>query len=246
MHALARMSQETGEERYLRWAVDLAAVAHQFFTYEVFPGGPKRMVWKMSIDLSRPMVNSMGHHDPLDGLITCLELRVLQESPAAGPDLDAAIVDFTQMCQRGRWATDDPLGIGGLLDDAVRLAHLVVRRGIEQRDLLVQLLEDVRSSLAVFAGSRPWEQPPERRLPFRELGLSIGLHGVPRIAELTSQDRDLADLTRGLLGYQPLAERIESLWSRPVHQNCRTWTEHGDINTVMLATSLAPEGYLGL
>jgi hypothetical protein len=29
----------------------------------------------MSIDLSRPLVDSRGQHDPLDGLVTCLELR---------------------------------------------------------------------------------------------------------------------------------------------------------------------------
>ena len=32
------------------------------------------MYWKMSIDLSRPLVASMGQHDPLDGFVTCAEL----------------------------------------------------------------------------------------------------------------------------------------------------------------------------
>ena len=38
-------------------------------------GGIPRMYWKMSIDLSRPLVDSMGQHDPLDGLISYLQLQ---------------------------------------------------------------------------------------------------------------------------------------------------------------------------
>ncbi len=33
------------------------------------------MYWKMSIDLTRPLVSSMGQHDPLDGFITYNEIK---------------------------------------------------------------------------------------------------------------------------------------------------------------------------
>jgi len=49
-----------------------------------------------------------------------------------------------------------------------------------------------------------------------------------------------------LAGYEPLAERIESFWLLPANQKANTWTEHVDINAVMLATSLGPAGYLGV
>ena len=99
MHALYRMGRETGERRYQRWAAELAATAHHAFTCEMRPGGPKRMVWKMSIDLSRPLVSSMGQHDPLDGLVTCLELQTAEGFDAEdGADLTAAIADMTEMC----------------------------------------------------------------------------------------------------------------------------------------------------
>ena len=85
----------------------------------------------MSIDLSRPLVSSMGQHDPLDGLITCLELQTAAGfDPADGTDLTVAIADLTQMCAQADWSTDDPLGIGGLLDDATRLAELIFERDI--------------------------------------------------------------------------------------------------------------------
>ena len=60
------------------------------------------MYWKMSIDLSRPLVPSMGHHDPLDGLITCHELRAaLRREPQrpAGLDLEPEIADLAAMCE---------------------------------------------------------------------------------------------------------------------------------------------------
>ena len=45
--------------------------------------------------------------------------------------------------------------------------------------------------------------------------------------------------------YLLLAERIEEFWSDPGHRRARSWIAHRDINEVMLATSLAPDGYLG-
>jgi hypothetical protein len=46
--------------------------------------------------------------------------------------------------------------------------------------------------------------------------------------------------------YVPVARAIESFWSDPAHRAGQTWKDHTDINAVMLATSLAPEGYLGI
>lgn len=247
MHALYRMAQETGEQRYQLWAIDLAVTAHRAFSYQMFPGGPKRLVWKMSIDLTRPLVSSMGQHDPLDGLITCFELQTaVGFNPDEGADLTGAIADTTEMCELARWATDDPLGIGGLLDAATRLAQLIYHSGVERRDLLLQLLVESKHSLQTFRRSQPLSRSAERRLPFRELGLSIGIHGLPRIRELTAQDRELSVVSEDLLCYQSLAEEIEAFWSDPSHRFRSTWTDHRDINTVMLATSLAPKSYLQL
>ena len=47
-----------------------------------------------------------------------------------------------------------------------------------------------------------------------------------------------------LMGYLPLVEDIEAFWLDPVNQEAETWKEHLDINMVMLATSLAPDGFL--
>lgn len=244
MRALHCMGLETGESRYQEWAEELAAAAHAAFTRQSYPGGPMRMVWKMSIDLSRPLVASMGQHDPLDGLITCLELRTAPGCEVGKRvDLTAAIADMTEMSANGHLPTDDPLGIGGLLDDANRLSRLVFENRIEQRDLLYQILVAAEFSLREFVRSFIPRRPAEQRLAFRELGLSIGIHGLEQTSHRVAQDRELKSLIDSLMLFQPLAEQIDTFWSDPACRRCLMWIEHRDINSVMLATSLAPAGY---
>ena len=45
--------------------------------------------------------------------------------------------------------------------------------------------------------------------------------------------------------YTDLRKTIENFWSDPANQT-DTWNEHRDINEVMLATSLSPDGFLVL
>jgi hypothetical protein len=253
MHALHQVSRVTADRAYRRWAIELAKTAHARFTYETSPAGPKRMYWKMSIDLSRPLVPSMGHHDPLDGLITYLEL---QERAGAGGrpaelDLGAEIRDMARLCEGKQWETDDPLGIGELLSAAHKLAHLVLIEGHEQADLLDDLLGASLVSLRSGAGTEFLRHPARYRLAFRELGLSLGLHALEKMAGLvrgTPQESAGNDRLRSrldlLIRYLPLRERIETYWIDPANRQGAGWTDHRDINMVMLATSLAPDGYL--
>jgi hypothetical protein len=41
-----------------------------------------------------------------------------------------------------------------------------------------------------------------------------------------------------------LSETIEKFWLDRKNQKASSWTEHRNINMVMLATRLAPDGYL--
>lgn len=247
MHALHRMAEATQVTSYRRWAAELAVTAHEAFTYEVSPGRPKRMVWKMSIDLRRVLVPSMGHHDPLDGLITFLELQSYKPQEVdPQTDLTPAIADLREMCKGKDWGTEDPLGIGGLLDATSRLAFLVAHRAAEDGALLHRVLADTEDSLNHFARFYPLNEPAERRLAFRELGLSIGMRSLEQLGPLIEQEPEIAPAVDRLLTYQPIAEQIEAFWSDPVRRRNPVWQEHGDINSVMLATSLAPGGYVQL
>lgn len=242
MHALSRLSRETGDGRYGTWAVELAATAHKAFVRQIYPGGPKQIVWKMSIDLSWPLVSSMGQHDALDGLITFLELQsIAAVADGLRHDLRFAIDEMNEMCAHGRWATEDPLGIGGLLDNANRLAQMIVESNLPRHELFRKLLGEAAVSLNIFSRSTLLMRPANHRLPFRELGLSIGIQGLRQIRNLIARDSTVAAICNHLLLYLPLAQQIQEFWALPEHRRCSTWNDHREINAVMLATSLMSE-----
>jgi hypothetical protein len=256
MHALHQVSSVTGDQSYNRWAVELAKAAHAGFTYTPPQGGPNRMYWKMSIDLSRPLVPAMGQHDPLDGLITYSQLQAQAKDAKApedseGLDLNVEIKGMAATCKGENWATDDPLGLGGLLCDAFRLVQMILKGAVERRELVDETLSAALLGLQSYARNNPLSLSADYRLAFRELGLSIGLHAVERLRELIGSEtrvskRAIPSRWRadGLTRYVPLAKTIEKFWLERKNRESETWTGHRDINMVMLATSLAPDGYL--
>ena len=93
MHALDQLARATREAHYNQWARELDATAFRAFTYIPAPPLPtRRMHWKMSVDLSRPLLASMGQHDPLDGYLTTLELRVTAASLAQAQGVRQQVV----------------------------------------------------------------------------------------------------------------------------------------------------------
>ena len=66
----------------------------------------------------------------------------------------------------------------------------------------------------------------------------FGLCGIPSAL--------IAALLEDIAHFQPLSDQIESFWLEPSHREFASWRDHRDINDVMLATSLAPAGYIGL
>jgi hypothetical protein len=256
MHALNCVSKATGDIKYNTWAVELAKAAHARFVYTSRYAGSKTMYWKMSIDLSRPLVSSMGQHDPLDGLVTYNELQETAAKEDEGlieKDLRTEILDMVHICQGKSWVTDDPLGIGGLLFDACRVAQLIVRGNLEQTGLLETLLESSLIGLESFVKENSLRLPASYRLAFRELGLSIGLRAVEKIRERIEQksmplrNKDsLNSLLKLLDRYAGLQEIIEKFWLKGKNRKAGGYTAHHDINEVMLATSLAPNGFLEL
>jgi len=256
MHALNCVSRDTDKGLYNQWALELAKVAHAAFTYTPSTGGAKRMVWKMSIDLSRPLVDSMGQHDPLDGLITYLQLETTAKGFSDLPkelSLKTEIEDMVVMCAGQNWATQDSLGIGGLLADAYKLVQLIEIYHLNETVRLETLLYDIEHSLQSFITNNQLNLPAEYRLAFRELGLAIGLHTISRMQKCIEKNSDnyinadqLISQLKKLSRFHRIHKFIENYWLEPEHQSIKTWQEHADINNIMLATSLAPDGYLRL
>lgn len=244
MHALDQVARWTGRAIYNGWARELAETAHAAFAYG--PPGDRRMVWKMSVDLSRPVVRSMGHHDPLDGFVTCVELDATARALGSRPNLVGESADFAGMLEEGSLTTSDPLGIGGLLVDACRLAQLDAEREAER---IRALLAAGLAGVARWVTQADLRSDAEHRLAFRELGLGIGLAA----AEMLRADpwrRSLTAAARSTLAaldeFAPLRREIDAFWLRPHHRRSATWLEHQDIDEVMLATSLLPDGFLVL
>jgi hypothetical protein len=252
MIALNRTSQTTGDPTYNRWAIELAKTAHDAFTYMSAYSGRKTLYWKMSIDLSRPLISSMGQHDPLDGFITYNQLQAVASEHQECADLNTEISDLSRICKGIDWVTDDPLGIGGLLCNAYKVARLILKKYWKRTKIVVDLLRSSQAGLESYLNMNPMQLPVKCRLAFRELGLSIGLHAVEKLRKMVSEEPDLFDnaqdmfsLIESLQQHAPLIKEIEEFWIEPTNMQTDSWTEHLDINMVMLATSLVPEGYLG-
>ena len=253
--ALDRAGRSHAAPVYGAWARELMATACEHFVYSA-PGGGLRMYWKMSIDLGRPLVASMGHHDPLDGYIRCLALRpgARDAGDDAGADAMGRCVEkFSAMIRRNALPTADPLGIGGLLMDAGVLAQLIAAGEAENDGLLAALLQAAMAGVSHYERLGELERGPAQRLAFRELGLAIGLQALEPIGRAREAApaafRDTAVLDESLAGLQErsgMGTEIERFWSQPAHQAARSWLEHEDINAVMLATSLVPGGLLEL
>jgi hypothetical protein len=202
------------------------------------------MYWKMSVDLSRPLVPSMGQHDPLDGYITCVQLEWTASKLGAvdkGPRLVAQAADFAGMIGPNL-ETTDPLGLGGLLADAWRVAQLTEEGAMEGKVLLDRLRDAAVVGLTRYEQGGELRLPASHRLAFRELGLAIGLAAVPLMRGDSAHGRQAEQLTR----FEPLRAAIEVFWLRAEHRRTSLWLEHQNINDVMLATSLVPATYLSL
>lgn len=211
MHALDQVTRHTGDPRYREWARELAQTARRAFIYQ--HANNPRMYWKMSLDLSRPLVASMGQHDPIDGYITCLQLGLPDDAEA-----------FAQMIDHRTLATTDPLGIGGLLADAYRLEQL--GKDAELKDAL---LKAAHRGLGYYLEMPDLREPADQRVAFRELGLAIGLSApVP-----------------GLKPYAVLTG-ITEFWLEQANRDNDLWRQHNDINDTMMATAIAPAGFLEL
>ena len=258
MLALEALARATGDARHLRAAIELAVRCVEAFAHGGGIRGGERLYWKMSIDLSRPLVSSMGHHDALDGLVTLERLRA-----SAGPlGLDASPLEIPigrlrAMCADGTsWVTGDPLGLGGLLGDI----SLAVRLSVEEmapRDptlerVVVDMLVDAQRGLAAFDAEQAFHGDSRDRLAFRELGLASGLRRCAGLAHLVrgnpgrlgsaAMTGAIVEKLAAIERRMPIATRLEDSWRGALAQATASWQAHRDINEVMLAEALALRG----
>ena len=234
IHSLLEMHEETGDVDYKTWAAELLLASGKFIAKV---NGQSRMFWKMSIDLSRPQVPSMGIHDPLEGLILSESLK--NEVPELASPLKRLASDFENISQNRVWKTNDTLGIGGLLLNSVKAAECSVNnKSIPEVMDPEKLLGDCLSGLRNLENSKELSFTSARRLAFRECGLSLALRVLfGRRTIFEQQDISL----KAFEEYLPLAREIEDFWLKPKNQDSVLWKKHPDINAVSLAASIVSE-----
>ncbi|MCX8175658.1 MAG: hypothetical protein N3E48_00290, partial [Candidatus Bathyarchaeota archaeon] len=164
------------------------------------------------------------------------------------PSLDSEINDMKSMCKQVNWKTSDPLGIGELLVNTYKAAQLIPNNYFDHQ-LVNSLLEASLESLEVYLLENHLKLPANYRLPFREFGLSIGLKAVKKLKTTIEQKKMFFNaysqlLVNEMFQYVFLADKIEDFWLK--NRESKSWSRHVDINMVMLATSIVPDGYLKL
>jgi hypothetical protein len=256
VHALCQAAFVLGDLGYAQRAGELGKVAFEGFARRSESGGVVGVYWKMSTDLSRPLVLAIGLHDALDGFITFREAQhalAKLSTNAAVADLSSAIESLSALCQHRNWTTDDPLGLGGLLFDAGRLSQLLDNEQFDDIHLLGEVLRACRNSLIGLLDRRYLNQPVSYRLAFRELGLAIGLKALPIIFDAMKKDNGpfesrtaVQRIVDQLSPYESLSEEIVSVWLPHAQNPNQNWKSHQDINDVMLATALIPDMFLSV
>jgi hypothetical protein len=245
MHALCRAVVISGHRAHAKEALELAEVAFKGFFRKSASDDVIGIYWKMSTDLSRPLTLAMGLHDALDGFLTFREVQhvVSKTNAKTSNDLTAAVKSLSNLCRSRDWGTSDPLGIGGLLFDACRLAQLP--RWHDDDALLDAIENAYNDGVRAFVASRLLTRPVSQRLAFRELGLAIGLKAIPIILDPTkhamTSDRGFPQSS-----HLSLADEIIKTWLPCAQSPDGLWQAHEDINDVMLATALIPNTFLSV
>jgi hypothetical protein len=255
MHALCQTAFVTGSLKYAQWAGELAQVTFKGFVRESGPDNFPGVYWKMSTDLSRPLVPAMGLHDALDGFITFREVQhaMLKNPGATGAnELSKATEALFALChQRELTTVADPLGVGGLLFDACRLCQLLTEDNRRELLLWEILVQRAHKGLLAILETGYLKRPSEYRLAFRELGLAVGLRALPMIATLVhtgtlGDGRPSLRAIDLLLPYEGLSDEIIGFWLPYAESPDENWIAHQDINEVMLATAIAPSTFLSV
>ncbi|KAJ9625527.1 hypothetical protein H2203_004284 [Taxawa tesnikishii (nom. ined.)] len=165
MFALNRLSVVTRDRNFNDQAVELAKAIHPRFVYNRDSARP-RMVWKMSMDLSRPLVRSEGNLDPIDGYVV---YKLLQQT-AGGDVLKEEIADYKKILDT-KWrdySSSDTLDLGMTL----WTAHWFAGDEEWASGLANAAERDMRD---LFEEDRYLDHDIRRRLAFREFGTCLGI-----------------------------------------------------------------------
>ncbi len=229
IQALLQAAEHLHDDELIKHAAELS-LAGRFFIER--SDGQLHMHWKMSVDLSYPLVPSMGAHDPLDGYLAALECKLLVPKTY---DFTAYLQELEILCEGKNWQTTDPLGLGGLLMNTVRSVELDRHATLPDPVKPEKLFLDMVKGLDAYASQADLDSPSPFRLAFRECGLSLGLQVINgHRNKLDEKGLEVNLIDR----FMPLADQIEDFWCQSENREYASYREHLHINDVSLAASL--------
>jgi hypothetical protein len=213
MFALNRLSIAAEEPSYNDQAIQLAKAIHAHFFVDRDSASP-RMVWKIAMDMSEPLVPSEGNLDPLSGFVT---FRQLQASSKDKDILKEEISDYQKVMDRKgkQRVSNDMLDLGMTL----WTAHFLASKEKWAKDLQSR---STFGLLQLFEEGLHLSRPMGRRLAFREFGTCLGIGCYDKDEYLGERASDL------------MAAWEEELENTPEKLKAITW--------VMYAAALIPGG----
>ncbi|EAW08154.1 uncharacterized protein ACLA_028790 [Aspergillus clavatus NRRL 1] len=241
MFALNRLAVATGEPRYNRLGVALARAIHPRFFVQRESARP-RMVWKMAMDLSAPLVASEGNLDPVDGYVVFRLLQGAAMQSGDGAVLAEEIADYKRVMERKgkHFVSSDPLDLGMTLwtahwfsekeDWAAQLAGRCFEQICPPTFILVTPEYDL------FEINRYLERNIKYRLAFREFGTCMGIEC--QAAQTTEKERAV-DL-------KVYADAITAAWDPYMELSISTDVTPDDlrpITRIMYAAALIPGAF---
>ena len=219
MFALNRLSLATKDPVYNQEAILLAKAIHPNFVIDRQSANP-RMVWKIAMDMSKPLVWSQGNLDPLDGFQI---FRKLQAASGDPDTLKNEIADYKRIIDlEGKHSVStDTLDLGMTL----WTAHFS-----EDEPYFADLMQQGIGQAHKLYDNGYLDTSTNRRLAFREYGTCLGIGCVQE------PDDKLQSLRTGII----------STWEK---YHSSTPSDLRPISEVMRAAALIPgafrAGYLG-
>ena len=222
MFALNRLSIASKVPEYNDRAIQFAKAIHPHFFIDKDTSSP-RMVWKIAMDMSRPLVWGEGNLDPIDGYVT---MKILGGTAHSRDVLSMEIKSFKRVMERKgkHFVSSDMLDLGMSL----WTSHWFADQEAWAADLQAQCLDQLKQLLR---GGQHSLGDMRYRLAFRDFGACLGIQCVGAAVDNTIQDG---------------ATELLKHWEKHIKQ---TPEDLRPITQVMYAAALIPgafkKGYLG-
>ncbi|EFQ98002.1 hypothetical protein MGYG_01038 [Nannizzia gypsea CBS 118893] len=223
MFALNRLSMATGNPIYNRQACLLGKAIHPHFLVGLETDRP-RMVWKVAMDLSRPLVSSEGNLDPLDGFVTFSLVQASAKKFGDGEVFREEISNYKKVSERrgGHIPSLDFLDLG---------MTLVSVQWFYDEDWAVTLASRCCNILKNLFDEEYHLKFGASRLAFREFGACLG---IECFRATVGPEGDLYDYFK---------EMSDAMIEQYNDDGTQTPNELKPITRVMFASALIPGAF---